>query len=111
MGGRFAVQTLSLDQPGTRRGVGERPSKVPSGLGISVGLFLPAASPLATASPPEPDVAHDHIGLRQHQILAVTCIGVRFARHVKHPGLASAARPWAARQAAVSSVRVGARPR
>jgi hypothetical protein len=34
----------------------------------------------------EPAVVHDHIRLRQHQISAVACIGVRLARHVKHPG-------------------------
>jgi hypothetical protein len=37
--------------------------------------------------PPEPDIVHDHIRFRQHQICAITCIGVRVRpRHVEHTG-------------------------
>ena len=50
-GGRFAVQPICLDQPGTSGRIPERASKVPSGLGVIVGLFRPAASIPATASP------------------------------------------------------------
>jgi hypothetical protein len=68
VGGRFAVQTLSLDQPGTRRGVCERSSKVPSGLGMIVGALPTGSVTACNRKPPEPDVVHDHIRLRQHQI-------------------------------------------
>jgi hypothetical protein len=37
------------------------------------------------SQPSESDVVHDHIWLRQHQITAVACIGVRIrTRQVKH---------------------------
>jgi hypothetical protein len=37
--------------------------------------------------PSESDVVHDHIRLRQHQIVAIACIAVRIrARYVKHTG-------------------------
>src|SRR5215207_9163837 len=37
--------------------------------------------------PAEPDVVHDHIRLRQHQIAAITCISVRIrTRHREHAG-------------------------
>ena len=37
--------------------------------------------------PAESDVVEDHIRLRQHQIVPITCIGVRLgARHAKHTG-------------------------
>jgi hypothetical protein len=37
--------------------------------------------------PSESDVVHDHVRLRQHQIVTITYIGVRLgARHVKHTG-------------------------
>jgi hypothetical protein len=61
--------------------------------------------------PPEPDVAHDHIRLREHQIGAVACIGVRLARDVKHAGTIEGGEVMAARRAAVSSARVGTLPR
>jgi hypothetical protein len=51
VGNRFALQTLSLDQPGTRRRIPEGSFKVPNGLNVVVGLFRPAASLPATASP------------------------------------------------------------
>ena len=35
----------------------------------------------------EPDVVHDHIRLRQHQIVAVACIVICIgARHMQHAG-------------------------
>jgi hypothetical protein len=36
--------------------------------------------------PAESDVVHDHIRLRQYQVVAVACVDVRLARHVKHAG-------------------------
>ena len=37
--------------------------------------------------PAEPDVVHDHIWVRQHQIAAITCISVRIrTRHREHAG-------------------------
>ena len=37
--------------------------------------------------PSESDVIHDHIRLRQYQIVAIACISVRIrTRHVKHAG-------------------------
>jgi hypothetical protein len=37
--------------------------------------------------PPEPDVAHDHIRLREHQIGAIACIGLRIrAGHMEQTG-------------------------
>jgi hypothetical protein len=37
--------------------------------------------------PAESDVVHDHMGLGQHQIVAISCIVARIrARHVKHVG-------------------------
>jgi hypothetical protein len=39
------------------------------------------------SEPSESDVVHDHIRLREHQIGAITSIGVRLgARHMKHTG-------------------------
>ena len=43
VGGRFAVQPLGLDEPGTSGRVAEGASEVPSGLGVVVGI-LPTAS-------------------------------------------------------------------
>jgi hypothetical protein len=84
---RSTVQTLSLDQPGTRRGVCERPSKVPSGLGMIVGAPPTGSVTTCNRQPPEPDVAHDHIRLREHQIGAVACIGFPIGtRHMKRAG-------------------------
>jgi hypothetical protein len=55
VGCRFAVQTLSLDQAGTRRGVSERPSKVPSGLGMIVGALPTATKSFVITGSPAPD--------------------------------------------------------
>jgi hypothetical protein len=51
-------------------------------------LTLPAGSVTAGYSQPsESDVVHDHIGHGQHQIVAITCIGLRIrARHVQYAG-------------------------
>ena len=38
-GSRFAVQPVGLEQPGTRRRISQGASKVPSGLGVVMGLF------------------------------------------------------------------------
>ncbi len=49
---------------------------------------LPTCSVSAgNRQPPESNVVHDHIRLRQHQIVAVACVGVLIgARHVQHRG-------------------------
>ena len=87
VGSRFAVQTLNLDKPGTRGRIPERACKVPSGLGVVMWALPTGSLTSCNPQPSESDVVHDHIRLRQHQIVAVTCIGVRLgARHVKHVG-------------------------
>ena len=87
VGSRFAVQPLCLDQPGTSGRIPEGASKVPSGLGVVVRV-LPTGSVIScNRQPSESDVVHDHIRLRQHQIVAVACIGVHIgARHVEARG-------------------------
>jgi hypothetical protein len=76
-----------LDQPGTNGRIPEGALKVASGLGVVVGA-LPASSVTSRYSQSsDPDVVHDHIRLRQHQIVGIAHIGVRLgARHVKHMG-------------------------
>ena len=52
-----------------------------------VGALPTGSVTSCNRQPSESDVVHDHIRLRQHQIVAVACIGVRIgARHVKHAG-------------------------
>ena len=87
IGSRFAVQTLCLDQPGTSGRVPEGAFEVPSGLGVVVGALPTGSVTSCDRQPSESDVVHDHIRLRQHQIVAVACVGVSIgARHVKHTG-------------------------
>ena len=51
------------------------------------GLLRPAASTSGNLKPAEPDVVHDHIRLRQHQVAAITCISVRIrTRHREQAG-------------------------
>ena len=49
---------------------------------------LPAGSVTSShRQPSESDVVHDHVRLRQHQIVTITYIGVRLgARHAKNTG-------------------------
>jgi hypothetical protein len=49
---------------------------------------LPTSSLISChRQPPESNVVHDHIRLRQHQIVAVACVGVPIRTgHVKHAG-------------------------
>jgi hypothetical protein len=87
IGSRLAVETLSLDKPGTSGRIPERAFKVSSGLGVVVRALPTSCVPSCNLKPAEPDVVHDHIRLRQHQMVAVACIGVRVgARHMEHPG-------------------------
>ena len=52
-----------------------------------VGALPTGSVTSCNRQPSESDVVHDHIRLRQHQIVAIACIGVRIgARHVKHTG-------------------------
>jgi hypothetical protein len=47
---------------------------------------LPAAgAAFCNRQSPESDVVHDHIRFRQHQVVAVACIGIG-TRHVQHMG-------------------------
>jgi hypothetical protein len=62
--------------------------------------------------PAESDVVHNHIWLRQHQIVAVACIVVGIgARHVEDTGTTQRGETVSGSSSAVSSARVGARPR
>ncbi len=67
-GGRFAVQTLCLDQPSTCRGFRERASKVPSGLGVIVGVLPTGCVTSCNREPSELDVVHDHVRLGEYEI-------------------------------------------
>jgi hypothetical protein len=88
VGSRLAVQPLWLDQPGTSSRIPKRAFKVPSGLGVAVGALPTGSVTSGKPQPSEPGVVHDHIWLREHQIVAITYIGVRLVRHVKHTGTA-----------------------
>ena len=65
----------------------QRASKVPSGLGVVVGALPTGSVTAGNRQPSESNVVHDHIRLRQHQIVAIACVGVCIgARHMKHAG-------------------------
>jgi hypothetical protein len=84
---RLAVQTLSLDKPGTGGRIPERAFQVSSGLGVVMRTLATGSFTSGNLKPAEPDVVHDHIRLRQHQIAAITCVGLRIrAGHVQHLG-------------------------
>ena len=52
-----------------------------------VGALPTGSVASCNRQPSESDVVHDHIRLRQHQIVAVACIGVSIgARHMQHAG-------------------------
>jgi hypothetical protein len=76
IGSRVAVQPLCLDQPGTNGCVPKGTSKVASRLGVVVAALPTSSVTSCDRQPAEPDVVHDHIRLREHQIGAVACIGV-----------------------------------
>jgi hypothetical protein len=87
LGGRFAVQPLWLDEPGTSGRISERAIKVPSDLGMVVWTLPTCGVSSCNRQPSESDVIHDHVRLRQHQIVAVACIVVRILTgHVQHAG-------------------------
>jgi hypothetical protein len=87
IGSRFAVQTLCLDKPGGGSGIPEGTSKVASGLGVVVRA-LPIGSVTSRHSKfSTSDVVHDHIRLRQHQMVAIACMVVAIgASHMEHAG-------------------------
>ena len=86
--GRFAVQPLCLDKPGTSGRIPDGASQVSNGLGVVVLVLATGCVAYCNPQPSESDVVHDHIRLRQHQMLAVACIGVLIgSRHVVHAGL------------------------
>jgi hypothetical protein len=54
---------------------------------VVVGALPTGSLTSRDGQPSKSDVVHDHVGLRQHQIAAVTCIVVAIgASHVEHPG-------------------------
>ena len=74
VGSRLAVQTLSLDEPGTGGRIPERAFEVSSGLGVVMRTLATGSFTSCNREPSEPDVVDDHVGLRQHQIVAVACV-------------------------------------
>ena len=87
IGSRFSVQPFCLDKPGTCGRIPERAFKVPSGLGVVVRALPTGSVSSCNRQPSESDVVHDHIRFRQHQMVAIACIGVRLrTRHMKHAG-------------------------
>ena len=83
VGSRFAVQTLNLDKPGTSGRIPERAFKVSNGLRVVVGTLPTSSLTPCDCQPSESDVVHDHIRLRQHQMVAITCIGRLRRRRVR----------------------------
>ena len=54
---------------------------------ITTGQRSDVGGTARNRQPSDSDVVHDHIRLRQHQIVAIACIAVRIrARYVKHTG-------------------------
>jgi hypothetical protein len=87
VGSRLAVQTLNLDKPGTSGRIPERAFKVSNGLRVVVGTLPTSSLTPCDCQPSESDVVHDHILLRQHQMVAIARIGVLIgSRHVDHAG-------------------------
>ena len=55
---------------------------------ITTGQRSDVGGTARNRQPSDSDVVHDHIRLRQHQIAAITCIGLGIlAGHVEHPGM------------------------
>jgi hypothetical protein len=53
---------------------------------VVVGALPTSSVTAGNRQPSESAVVHDHVRFRQYQIVALACIGVRPARHVKHAG-------------------------
>jgi hypothetical protein len=88
VGSRFAVQTPNLDKPGTSGHIPERASQVPSGLSVVVRTPPTRSLTSGKRQPPDSDVVHCDIQLREHQIGPVACIGFPIgARHMEHTGM------------------------
>jgi hypothetical protein len=80
-------KTLNLDMPGTSGRIPERAFKVSNGLRVVVGTLPTSSLTPCDCQPSESDVVHDHIRLRQHQMVAIARIGVLIgSRHVEHAG-------------------------
>src|SRR5688572_32025997 len=58
--------------------------RVTGSLSVVMGALPTGSVTSRNRQPSEPDVVHDHIRLRQHQIGPVACIRVHLARYVKH---------------------------
>jgi hypothetical protein len=87
VGSRFAVQTLNWISRGANGRIPERASQVSSGLGVVLRALATGRVTSGNPECSESDVIHDHIRLRQHQIVAITYIGVRLgARHMEQNG-------------------------
>jgi hypothetical protein len=76
VGSRFAVQPVCLNEPGTSSRIPEGALEVPSGLGVVVRTLPTSSVTSCNPQPPESDVVHDHIRLRQHQVAVIACVGV-----------------------------------
>jgi hypothetical protein len=69
--------------PVAHLGMRRRPAIVSRSRGVGLACSLTSCN----RQPSEPDVVHDHIRLRKHQIIAAACVGVSLgARHVQHAG-------------------------
>jgi hypothetical protein len=75
VGSRLAVQILRLYEPGTSSRIPRRASEIASGLSVVVLVLATGSVASGNRQPSESDIVHDHIRLRQHQIVAITCIG------------------------------------
>jgi hypothetical protein len=106
------LQPLCPDQPRTSGRIPQRASKVSNGLGVVVRALPTGSTHVLQLRALEPDVVHDHIRLRQHQMVRSPALSSASAPATRRTrARPSAARPLPARRAAVSSARVGARPR
>jgi hypothetical protein len=87
VGSRLTVQPLCLNEPGTSGRIPKGASKVASGLGVVVRALPTGSVTSCNPQPSKSDLVHDHIRLRQHQIVAITRIVVRIgSRRVQHLG-------------------------
>ena len=87
LGSRLTVQPPCLDKPGTSSRTPEGTSQVSSGLGVVVRTLPTGGVTSGNPQSSESGVVDDHIRFRQHQMVAIACIGVRLrTRHMKHAG-------------------------
>jgi hypothetical protein len=74
VGSRLGVQPICLDQSGTSRRISEGASEVASGLSVVAGTLPTGSLSSFNRQPSEPDVVHDHIRLREQEIVAIAYI-------------------------------------